>query len=300
MPTPTKYTYSLATDFGGSINTATLVDEIHANSTIVIDLDNNRIDTNGDVVDIWFKDALPAAEKTELDGDASPPGTNSVLDLHTSTATIDPPEKMEISVVSGGPKLIVDGVSIALTQGKWGRADLTLVESLHLMAVHLRWKNCLDGDYGWLALIHPGGTGSPTATIAVAATTFTITGKGAYYTPAGGALCVEFWDANDDLIEMALIASVAGDVVTLTAGVVNEHLATGTIRACYGQHTSMRGTSLIDGGLRLLGDGVEQIGSEHSMTDAIPAGLVLGGRFKTSSSPASREFAVNYKMRRPS
>lgn len=97
MPTPTKYTFSLATDFGGAINTATLVDEIHANATITTDLDNNRVDTNGDVVDIWFKDVLAAAEETELYGDVSPPGAGSVLANHNSAATTPPAESVNIA-----------------------------------------------------------------------------------------------------------------------------------------------------------------------------------------------------------
>jgi len=71
MPTATKYTYSKASDFpGGVVNTTNLSDEIQA-SSIVTALD--RIDTAGDVIDIWFKDALSTADKTTLDADTSGP-----------------------------------------------------------------------------------------------------------------------------------------------------------------------------------------------------------------------------------
>lgn len=71
MPTPTKYTYSISQDLpDGEVNTSKLKTEIQ-NSSISIALD--RIDTTGDVLDIWFKDALLSPEKSILDGDTSDP-----------------------------------------------------------------------------------------------------------------------------------------------------------------------------------------------------------------------------------
>ena len=203
--------------------------------------------------------------------------------------------------VSGGPKLIADGVSLSMTADSWGRADLALVESLHLIAVHLSWESCQVGDYGWLSLIQPSGDCSPASAVSADDTTITLpTGKGTHYDPTVGAIHIEFWnDADDTLIEMAMIASVAGDVVTLASGVGNAHSTSANLRACYGHHTSMRGSNKIDGGMRFLGSGSDAIGSTHSMTSQIPSGMILGGRFKTSSDAATRKFAVNYKLRRP-
>lgn len=64
MPTPTKYTYSIANDTAnGKVNPTTLTTEIAA-SSIVVALDH--IDTGGDVLDIWFKDPLSGADQTTL------------------------------------------------------------------------------------------------------------------------------------------------------------------------------------------------------------------------------------------
>lgn len=64
MATPTKYTFSIASDTAnGSVNPSTLTAEIAA-SAIVIALDH--IDTGGDVLDIWFKDALSSNDQTAL------------------------------------------------------------------------------------------------------------------------------------------------------------------------------------------------------------------------------------------
>jgi len=94
MPTLTKYTYSIASDFpGAAVNTTTLQNEIQA-SSIVTALD--RIDTAGDVIDIWFKDALSVADKTTLDNDATGP-SGGLIATHNNAATVQPPDPVSLS-----------------------------------------------------------------------------------------------------------------------------------------------------------------------------------------------------------
>lgn len=60
----TKYTYSIEHDtLNGKVALGRLTEEI-SESSITVALD--RIDTNGDVLDIWFKAALPTAEESVL------------------------------------------------------------------------------------------------------------------------------------------------------------------------------------------------------------------------------------------
>lgn len=66
MPTPTKYTYSISTDFPSGLASDRLDRDIRATAGITIALD--RIDTAGDVCDVWFRDVLPAGQETVLDG----------------------------------------------------------------------------------------------------------------------------------------------------------------------------------------------------------------------------------------
>lgn len=70
----TAYTYSLATDFAGGINTDNLVSEIRLSAITVAlaDVQINPAGDNPDRLDIVFKVELPTADKTVLDGDASP------------------------------------------------------------------------------------------------------------------------------------------------------------------------------------------------------------------------------------
>jgi hypothetical protein len=94
MPTPTKYTYSIASDFpGAAANTTNLQTEIQA-SSIVTALD--RIDTAGDVIDIWFKDALSTADKTTLDADTTGPAGGTIA-AHDNSTTVQPIETISIS-----------------------------------------------------------------------------------------------------------------------------------------------------------------------------------------------------------
>jgi len=83
MPTPTKYTYSLASDFpGGAVWVDTLVAEISTAADITIGL--QHIDVAGDVIDIWFKDVLPVADKTAFDADTAGPA-GGLIAAHDNT-----------------------------------------------------------------------------------------------------------------------------------------------------------------------------------------------------------------------
>jgi len=65
MP-PTNYQYSIADDTpDGSVDSSRMLVEI---GNADIDTDFQRIDTVGDVLDIWFVDALSGAEETTLNG----------------------------------------------------------------------------------------------------------------------------------------------------------------------------------------------------------------------------------------
>lgn len=63
----TKYTYSIQNDTPNhQVNSDTLGAEIRANTGITIAL--SHIDTSGDVLDVWMRDALPTEQETVLDG----------------------------------------------------------------------------------------------------------------------------------------------------------------------------------------------------------------------------------------
>lgn len=67
----TKYTYSIANDFPATGLAEDRFDQEIRASAITIAFD--KIHTSDDVCELWFKDALPAADKTILDGDTTNP-----------------------------------------------------------------------------------------------------------------------------------------------------------------------------------------------------------------------------------
>jgi hypothetical protein len=80
----TKYAYLVATDFpGGQANISKLDSEIRG-SAIVTALD--RIESTATAVDVYFKAALPAADKTILDGDQAGPA-GGLIAAHDNTPT---------------------------------------------------------------------------------------------------------------------------------------------------------------------------------------------------------------------
>lgn len=82
MPTPTSYVYSIASDFpGGKANSGNLASEIRA-SSIVTAL--SGVNTDGDVLTIFFKDVLSVPDKTTLDGNTTGPAGGLIAANNTS------------------------------------------------------------------------------------------------------------------------------------------------------------------------------------------------------------------------
>lgn len=106
MATPTKYTYSISTDFpNGKVDTSRLKSEIQG-SSISVALD--YINTSGDDCDIWFKDVLGPADQTSLDAVVAAhsgqplPNDNPAVDSMNRTITVPEPvtDKKMVNIVT--------------------------------------------------------------------------------------------------------------------------------------------------------------------------------------------------------
>lgn len=157
----TKYTYSVAGDFPATgVNPGGFSVDI-AESAIVIALD--RIDVEGDVCDIWFKDALSAGDKTILDGDTTAPA-GGLIAAHTGQP-VDAPTVITTPTTAADGTPIVTDRSLTLGQSSFLRTDngteLLAVDGRAAGAATNIWDGTGAGDTGtgdWT----PSGTGSET------------------------------------------------------------------------------------------------------------------------------------------
>ena len=296
----TTYDFTISTDFpGGAVNTTKFRIEIQASA---IETALETINTTGDDIDVVFKAALSAGDETILHGDTTGPA-GGLIAAHDNTPSSSSIAHTEIDLKIGGPLTIVEGVaaSFGASGAECKRIPLVFPVVLNLQQVKINWKNAEIGDYGWLVLENPAADTSPQSALSVDDTQVTVgTGFGPYYAPANGAVYMEFWnDADDDIVEMREIDSVAGDVVTLKEGVGSAHSTSAKLRAIFQSFSLVRGTMKTDGGFRMVDNGSQSFGYEHEATNPIPAGVSLSGRFRSTSTPVERKAAVNYKLRIP-
>jgi hypothetical protein len=141
MPTPTKYTFSIASDTAnGAVNSDTLTSEVRA-SAIVIALD--FIGTDGDVLDIWFKDALSSGDETILDG---------VVGAHEGAAPVAAP----LSVSLAGPKSALGAPKFEMEPRRGDKLQLYT----HNFAKKETWASTSTRFTGVSMVNTDGGTGA--------------------------------------------------------------------------------------------------------------------------------------------
>lgn len=138
--TATKYTKSIASDFTGLIEDGpcldTLTEEIR-NSTIIIALDHITVD--GDVCDIWFKDALSSGDQTTL---------SNVVAAHTGVRPIVDEKRMDDGklivlpdIFNLGTYMNVSGVADDVANGaRFSGSDLKITCSAQGEATALEFQ----------------------------------------------------------------------------------------------------------------------------------------------------------------
>lgn len=311
MPTPTAYgPYDIDNLTNGQVNPSQLQSEISADPDIAIAVQgvetvggtiSQGVVTGGEIT-VTFQDVLPAGQKLAWDGGSTqavedPPGAGSCLALHDAQPNPETPVPVEIEPEIGKRKTDVDGVNVSATASSWGTGLYTLPEDYHLQGLECQWQNMQLGDYAFMAMYHPGGTGALGATASSGQKDVTVgSGKGAYYAAAS---YLEIWDSSGNLKECRAVASVSGDVVTLESNLVGSYDTTHVAWARVNGHSPVRGTYGIDGGKRLIGTTHMMLRNEVEITDVIPAGLVIAVRLSTTEEAATRKMAVNFIFRKP-
>jgi len=145
-----KYTYSIANDTAnGAVNGTSLVEEIQA-SAIMIALDN--IDAKGDVLDVWFKDALSISDETAL---------STLIGAHTGAPPASPPMTDEgvsyVTLLPGksGRVMLIEGVQFDANAGDTIPYDLVLAETREIQGAWVTVANNEKGDYIELQVLTP-------------------------------------------------------------------------------------------------------------------------------------------------
>lgn len=164
MPTPTVYTYSIASDFpGGKANAGNLQAAIQQ-SSIVTAL--SGINTDGDVLSIFFKDALSVSDKTTLDGNTTGPAGGLIASTSTGSTT-SPLTATNIAlqanisndgalngtstvtIVSSPSSGVVRAIrTINISNGDTAPVILT-VQLLNIAATRIIWKGTLQPGDTW-------------------------------------------------------------------------------------------------------------------------------------------------------
>ena len=292
----TKYSYTISTGFpNGKVISDNLKTEI-TESTITKAL--SKIIKIGDVLDIYFKDALSAGEKTILDGDVSNPAGGLIAD-HDNVTIVHAPHEVIISNNIGGISAAFDGHNISATQNQIKHSDMVMQESLYLQGAHISYVECQLGDYAQLSMLNPYGQSNPQSQVAQDETVVSIaTNKGMFYDPLNTTYGspnakMEFYDNAGNFKFSIKVDSVSGDDITLVSG-VPEVVDTDWIVKC-----DIHQFHIGDSGFQLLGTNIFQYFQPNSFTDLIQAGLVFCVRLFTNNVDAgTRKIAMNYIFRK--
>lgn len=149
-----KYSYSIANDFPATgLNTGRMQHEIQ-DSDIAVAID--RIDTEGDTADIWFKDVLSAGDKTILDGDTTGPA-GGLIAAHNG----QPWESIAVAPVILEPtgnsekNLRIYGDKFTATLNTDTNHDVAFPEDRSIQGVNFDIANSHEDDWVRLTIIHP-------------------------------------------------------------------------------------------------------------------------------------------------
>jgi hypothetical protein len=120
----TKYTYSISGDTAnGKVYSPTLVAEIEA-SSIVTSLE--QVETTGDVLDIWFADALSAGDQTTLDGVVA--AHQGVIVRSIAVPAADNVLDKDLATPPGTPATGARYIVAATATGAWAGRETEIAE----------------------------------------------------------------------------------------------------------------------------------------------------------------------------
>lgn len=123
----TEYTYSISADVPAAKVDAWALDQEIRSSAITIALDG--VEVNGDVLKVTFKDALPAGDKTTLDGDATAPSAG-LVGAHTGDPLPDSTFTAQGNPIFALEKRQADGAAVVTLDARLGKEVIYATHNL--------------------------------------------------------------------------------------------------------------------------------------------------------------------------
>jgi len=206
MPTPTKYTKTIATDtLNGELDSAKLHIAIQI-SSIATALD--RIDTAGGLADVWFKDVLSAGDQTTL---------TSLFSAHDGVPIGPTPSRVKIieeteSSDTGGSYQAQSFEVVVPASGGWYEQQFSFPFPISLFSAEWIHKSNMEGDNVEFEIAPDTITGVITADVAQDDTVISVQA-----TVTGNAKVGRFIVLDDGTVEdMGRILSISESSGTLT------------------------------------------------------------------------------------
>lgn len=212
-----------------------------------------------------------------------------------------PKAEVTVAATVGGMKSLVASKAGQFGASACEKIDLSLPEALHIQSVRVRWRDTFFGDSLYMAGIHLGGQSAPQSALSIGATSLTVgIDQGVYYTPTTDPTFVEFWnDADDDMVEIIEVDSVAGDIITLKNATLYTHSTSATVRCIVSLFHPLDVTTGQPMGFEVVDNGTENFPGDKELTNLMPAGLVLAARGCSSTDVGTRTVIVTYRFKRP-
>jgi hypothetical protein len=296
------YTYSKASDFGGTFNSDRFTLEVEASS---IERKLSRIGAVADVISVVFKGSndLSVADEAVLQGASYPSPIGGLVAAHDGTSVdVDPTRVRQVFHVDEH-RAQVDGHSLEATADSWAYDDYVLPTDLHLNEAVVVHDGFFAGDYAFPCIINPAGDCQLAQSEVQGETTIHLAaGKAVWFDPAFGAQHIEFWDNGmTELFEVHPIISAdpTPDTVLISGGLVAARDTTVKVRVRYGSFCPVRGADGTEGGLVGIGRERFEVRQPYSMTSLIPAGMIISARMKTTADVGTRKLTTTYIFRTP-
>lgn len=217
----TTYNYSISSDTLNGLVTNDHLEQEIINSAIVIAL--KEVDTLGDNLDIVFKSALTAGDKTVLDAIVANHDGSFLPDNEASIVKILEEDSDPNKRTGGHYQAVGLRISVPASTGIHTK-DFTFPHPISLMSMEYVPKSSMDGDKFDILVAPETTIGSITADVTASDTIINVDATVLASTFVGAVIHIDD-GTNKDLLGKVLSVDKAGGTITVESGATNAFLA---------------------------------------------------------------------------